>query len=312
MGRPIAIKEEREFGDILGDGLKIVFRNLKPILSALLIYVVPFFALALVIIIFSGVLKSFSFDDPSALEDNIMAFSSSFVIIGLGMGLAVIMINLVVYAAIIDYYESDGNITFPGIQENVKKHFLNYITSIGAQLLIIVVALVFLNLTFIVSAGLFGMLLFFALLAGIWISNIIQFLGIVRIEEQLSVVDGLQRCFFLLKNNWWNTFGIILVCSAISSIMMYIFIIPLYVVIGLLAFLSPDSFSDGDSLGIIMMGVFGILYSFIMTMSYMYLASVRALKYYDLLEKKESRNLIGEIAAIGDRSGSIFENEGEF
>lgn len=48
--------------------------------------------------------------------------------------------------------------------------------------------------------------------------------------EELPVFASLGRCFQLIKGNWWNTFGLMLVTSLLQSTLTYVFAIPMYAV----------------------------------------------------------------------------------
>ena len=313
MARKIFIRVEREFGDLIGDGMKVVFRNMVPILQGVMWYAFPFIAISMVILILTGSYKFMLMPDEQMVGD-FFAFLSSFSIIGLGLAIGFVMINLIVYGALWDYDENDGAVTYVGIKEYIHRNWKNYMVSIltetaifGAVILLIVGSLA-------LSPLLFGVTYLLGVILLVFLYNILQFLGIVRIEEGLGLSDGINRCFYLLKNNWWSTFGVILVSSFIGSILMYAFIFPITMIIAFLGALEVGGGGEDHSMLInILTGVFVILYAVIGILSNMYISGVRGLKYYDLLEKKEATNLIKEIEAIGGKGqSSIFENEGNF
>ena len=313
MARKILIKIEREFGDLIGDGMKVVFRNLGPILQAVMWYAFPFIAIAMAILILTGSYRYLIMPDDEMIND-VFAFFSSFSIVGVGLAAGFVMINLVVYGALNDFDENDGQITYGGISSYIHRHWQNYFLSIIVEVLILGAIILIMVGSIAISPLLFGVTYILGIVFLVYLYNILQFLGIVRIEEGLNIQEGLNRCFYLLRNNWWNTFAVILVSSFIGSILMYAFILPITMVIGFLSALEIGTSGEDHSFWINMLtGAFVILYAVIGILSNMYLAGVRGLKYFDLIEKKEARILSQEIDMIGDSGqSSIFENEGNF
>lgn len=313
MEKKLKVKVERDFGDIIGDGMKMVFRNFKPIFTAVLWYALPFVAISMIILVMSGTYKMLVMPDLADVSDG-FAFISSFAIVGIGLAIGFVMINLIVYSAIMQYHETDGEVTYEGIKVLIIRYWKNYLASVIAEVVIIGVIVGIMVSSILVSPAIFSLVYFLGIIALIYLWNIIQFLGLIRIEEGLPLADGITRCFLLLKNNWWSTFGVILVSSFIGSILMYAFILPITVAVSIITALQMESGTTDESFWIaILSGAFVIFYAIIGILSNMYLAGVRSLKYYDLIEKKEGRNLMNEINAIGANGRTtIFENEGEF
>ena len=313
MPKKILIRVDRDFGDLIGDGMKVVFRNLKPIIHAVMWYAFPFIAIAMILMIVTGSYRMLIMPDDEVVND-LFAFFSSFSIIGIGLALGFVMINLIVYGALIEFDENDGEVTFEGIQSYIHSNWKNYLVSVLVQAAVFGLIIILMVGSIAISPLLFGITYLFGIILLMYFYNILQFLGIVRLEEDLNVPDGINRCFYLLKNNWWSTFGVILVSSFIGSILMYAFILPISVILGFLSAMEVSGSGEDHSLWInILSGAFVILYALIGILSNMYLAGVRGLKYFDLVERKEARNLIKEIELIGDSGqSSIFENEGNF
>ena len=313
MPKKILIRIDRDFGDLIGDGMKVVFRNIKPILHAVMWYAFPFIAISMIILIVTGSYKMLIMPDDEMVTD-LFAFFSSFSVIGIGLAAGFVMINLIVYGALIDYDKNEGEVTFEGIRSYIYLNWKNYLVSILVEAIIFGAIVALMIGSIAISPLLFGVTYLLGIILLMYIYNILQFLGIVRIEEDLNISDGINRCFYLLKNNWWSTFGVILVSSFIGSILMYAFILPISIVLGFLSAMEVTGTGEDYSLWInILSGAFVILYALIGILSNMYLSGVRGLKYFDLVEKKEARNLIKEIELIGDSGqSSIFENEGNF
>ncbi len=309
----LKIKLERELGDVLGDGMKIVFRNFKVIFSAIMLYVLPFVIGSLILLIISGSYMRFFELSPDISDSELLTFFSSAGIFGLGIGIGYVMIGLVIYSTIIDYYQHDGKVNSIRVHENIKNYIGNYLLSILTEVGIIGLLVTLVLFSAIISPVLFGLLYLVAIFVGAWVLNIIQFLGIVRIEEGLSISEGLNRCFYLVRNQWWNTFGSIFLASLIGGMITYMVIITITVVSSIVILVQDLGTLDQGGIAYAwLMGTSMIFSTLINIMTNLFVSAVRALKYYDLVEKKESRNLIAEIEKIGDRGDTIFENEGEF
>jgi len=313
MNKTIDIKIERTFGEILGDGMKLVFRHLKEMGMMLLVYAMPFIAVALIIVILNGSINSLLSPEGMMSDESIMSLFSLYLILGIGLGIGIILMNLIVYSTIITFHEYDGEVSADNISMHVKSHMGNYLLSILTEGVILFGMFFVVGLFAAISPVLFGILYFIMIYVACWIFNIIQFLGIVRVEEKLTVSQGLKRCFFLLKNNWWETFALILVTSLLGSILMYGIVIIFMVLFGVLAgFYIDNQTMDSSTILSILSGIFMLVYILVMSASNMYLAGVRILKYYDLVEKKEANNLLTAIEQIGQVRNDLFENEGEF
>ena len=312
MGRKLFIKIERDFGDLIGDGMKVVFRNIIPILHAILWYAFPFIALAMVVMVLTGSYKLLLMPDEEMIN-NIFVFFSSFSIVSVGLALGFIMINLVVYGALYDYDQNDGKVSFSGIQSYIHHHWKNYLGSIAVEAFILGIIVMLMVGSVLISPLLFGVTYILGIVLLCYLFNIIQFLGIIRIEEGLNIEEGIRRCFYLLRNNWWGTFGVILVSSFIGSILMYAIVFPISIIIAFLNTMEITGGGENGWLVNILTGVFIIAYAVIGILSNMYISGVRGLKYFDLVEKKEATNLLRDINNMGmKQSASIFENEGEF
>jgi hypothetical protein len=313
MHKPINIKIERTFGELLGDGMKMVFRHLGSMGLLLLTFAMPFIAVSLIIIILNGSASYFLESGGLDTDEGFMNLFSIYLVLGLGLGISVIMMNLIVYSTIITYYEYEGEVSADKISITVKKYLGNYALSIFSQIGVGALLVAFIGIFVMISPVLFGVVYFIMIFVGIWIFNIIQFLGIVRIEENLSIIDGIRRCFYLVQNNWWETLGLVLVTSLLGSILMYGIMILFIIVFGVFTSLyNINGMEESSILTYILYGIFFLLYLFIMSASNMYIAGVRILKYYDLVEKKEAKNIIAAIEQIGAKKNSLFENEGEY
>nr|WP_319400388.1 hypothetical protein [uncultured Carboxylicivirga sp.] len=71
----------------------------------------------------------------------------------------------------------------------------------------------------------FGVIFF--VIPGIYLSVPLSFITVVLIVEKGSFSEVWNKCFSIIKNNWWLTFGLIIVMYFIISAMSMVFSIPI-------------------------------------------------------------------------------------
>jgi hypothetical protein len=136
---------------------------------------------------------------------------------------------------------------------------------------------------------------FFCLfLPGIYIGIVLSIGFAITYLEKAGFGDTWTRCLNLIRNNWWATFGFLLVMGIIVAVLSLVFALPE----GLFGFLSAGKLLPGDGLPVWfiianMIGLVGrsILYSIL------YLAI--AFQYGNLVEQHESVSLHSAINSIG-------------
>ncbi len=313
MKKHFDIPIERTFGEILNDGFRFVIRNIGPMSKAFLMYVFPIMAAALVYMLYKDVMTSLLISATDPFSTGYFNSIIQFALIGIFIGLAVYLSNLIVYAGVRCYLEDGGVMTFDRLNENFKKYFWVYISSGIVQVIIIMVPMVFIGLVMYISGALGGLLAFIYFFVAIYLFNVYQFLGIVRIEEGLSIMDGLRRCNYIVKNQWWPIFGIIIVASIIGSILGSGFGIIASIISGVSSFFIMESGSTEDMSLINTFLIVSTFLNYLMrALINMCVSATRSFKYYDLIEKKEANSLVAAIENIGHKEDSFFENEGEF
>ncbi|MBK9099954.1 MAG: hypothetical protein IPM14_18030 [bacterium] len=135
----------------------------------------------------------------------------------------------------------------------------------------------------------------FLIVPGIYLSITLSIIFIVRLEEEIGFFDAVSRCIKLIKDNWWFTFGFILVIGIIQGFLTYALYIPTYIMMFVTAFSGVDSESSGlnrilyiitsiiSSLGVILYSISTVAIAF---------------HYYNLVERKEAPGLLEQIDQI--------------
>jgi hypothetical protein len=183
--------------------------------------------------------------------------------------------TLVVNAYMLEYEEGNRNIT-PEIVWNRLKNYIG--KGIGYTIVTFI---------FVLIATLFF------LIPGIYVGVSLSFMYMVMMRENLDLGDTFRRCFYLIKDKWWSTFGLLIIVGIISSIIGYVFQIPTLIVT------LSSFFKIGDGMNDIWMTIGGVI-STIGSMLVQSLVLVAIVfQYYNLVERREGSGIINSINNIG-------------
>jgi hypothetical protein len=198
------------------------------------------------------------------------------------------------------YKESEsGNFELDNVVQITKKNFsLILTTALGYTFLMGAIGIVTVGLGFLLMTQelyIFILLFLFGMFLLLYLSIKWTFIFIARLEEKLSFSDALRRSSNLIKDNWWFTFGLILVAGIIQGFLSFILYIPNYIVMFFVMFAGVDSASSGFSRIIYM------LTSIITSLSVLLYAIniiVVAFHYFNMVERKEAPGLLQKIDEI--------------
>ena len=149
-------------------------------------------------------------------------------------------------------------------------------------------------------AALFMLIVFgfsFLIVPGIWLTVVTSVFLPVVIFERRSFGDAFVRCFYLIKNNWWATFRLIL----LTMVILYLFNIALQIpltLIGRIAGLNidPDTLNNTMDNGDILF----ILFAQLSQLTFSFLFVVLSCHYFSLNEKKRGNMRYGDTDAFYD------------
>lgn len=144
-----------------------------------------------------------------------------------------------------------------------------------------------------------GFVLF--LVPGIYLFVPLSFiLYVLLIENQKKGGALFSRCFHLVRNQWWKTFGILILAYLIMMIVSGIFSLPSAIVAGIEGFLvgtGQKEVMEANSLAVILTTILSGLGQYIL---YPGLYVVVAFQYYNLREQKDRDSLMEKVSAIKD------------
>lgn len=289
----------RDFGQILNSTFEFIRQNFLPLLKSLIFIVGPF-------LLITGILLGF-YQKSVLTIFNITSFSQT----GIIALLLIILIFLVtqmmlttVYSFILIYLSKTEftPISIDEIWDSVKQNFYK-VLGLNAVIffLFLIYLTIFLLIIVAVSGGTsgsgLGIFLFFILfifLVFIMVKMCLAYM--IMLYERTGIWASIQRSFYLTKNKWWFSFGLIFVLSLIQSLMGFIFQIPQYIIMVTTMFNSLDGSGVSGVTEILIM-----LTSIIAAFQYLLFSLIiiaLAFLYFSLVEQKEGKGLIERIESI--------------
>ncbi|TAE36480.1 MAG: hypothetical protein EAZ70_11260 [Runella slithyformis] len=284
MKPSIKLLQERDFGQKVNVTFEFVIQNLKPLMVALLCIAGP---AALVAGIFNGIYQSNMFSTLgqnnaggalSAIAGLNNVFTIPYFLFIVFFLASSVVASLTVYSYILIYEEQGGNtpaIAPAQIWERVQGNLFKYLGFTIALLFLLVVAALFL------------------IIPAIYLGVVFSLIYIVGLRENLGFGDSMRRCFYLITDKWWSTFGLVVVISIIQSIIGYVFQIPT----GIFALLKAFQVLDAGST--VVGAIAGVIGTVGQVLSSCLLNTAVVFQYYNLVERREGSGIVGAIDAIG-------------
>ena len=148
-------------------------------------------------------------------------------------------------------------------------------------------------LAFFIAVGVFIGLFYFIIA--------ISILFFVRAYEKIGFFVALSRCFFLIRDKWWSTFGLIFILSLVQSTISSLFLIPWYInfFISMMHTIDGDPFQEPSFLSELVNNLFMTLYFIVSFLLYALPLIALAFQYLNLVELKEAKGLLSKIETIG-------------
>ncbi|WP_080059076.1 hypothetical protein [Spirosoma aerolatum] len=290
----IQLFQQRDFGDKINVTFQYITQNFRSLGLSLLYIVGP---VALVAGIASGVMQSNIFDlatlsrgggDPDEAPFQMIqaVFSPSFGISILFSLLAILAVSLATYAHMKVYArkaEFNAPTSFTGtVDISVTEVWEEMQPLIGRGVLISVLSAI---ISFIATM--------FFVIPGVYVGIVLSLGLVVTTFEGTDFGQTWNRCFTLIRDKWWSTFGLIVVMGIISAIVGMIFSVPAGI-IGVLTGMKllPNMTSFWLVLGNVIATVGGTLLR-----ALIYVAI--GFQYTNLVERQEGRGLLSAIDSIG-------------
>lgn len=291
----IQLFKQRDFGDKINVTFQYITQNFRSLGLSMLYIVGP---VALLAGIASGIMQSNIFDlisssgndqdaaDPMVPFRALQAiFSPAFGFSALFSLLSILAVSLVTYAHMKVYATKTESAIAPGsavVDVHVAEVWAEVQPLIGRGIIISILSAI---VTFIAT--------FFLVIPGIYVGIVLSLAIAVMSFEDTDFGQTWNRCFVLIRDKWWSTFGLILVMGILSAVVGIIFTLPAAFISFLVASkLLPAMGSFWLLFGNVIATVGGALLR-----ALIYVAI--GFQYTNLVERQEGRGLISAIDAIG-------------
>lgn len=139
------------------------------------------------------------------------------------------------------------------------------------------------------------------ILPGFYVGVALSLATSVLVFERADVGRAISRSFNLISDNWWATFGLIIVMGIVAGIIGAVFTIPAGLVTGLVG---AGALKGLSFLSIILTAISSLGTSLLQSLS----ATAAAFQYFNLVEEKEGNGLLSAINAIGQTPSRSDEN----
>ncbi|WP_207434166.1 hypothetical protein [Sabulibacter ruber] len=287
----IEFREERDLGQKFNATFTFLRQNFKPLCQCILFFVVPF---ALLAGIFSGIYQSTQIDQMRGAYEygswGAYAFASSLNSLHYWISMffslvSFVLLSLTIYSYMLQYMANQGKVEMTHVWEIIKANFIPVLYSAVGILVI---------------CGLATLVL---VVPGIYVMVPLCMFAVVMLVEEISLVEAMERCFYLVKGYWWPAFGFLLVTFLIQGVISYVASLPAIAVYVLRILQLPGG--SNDLLFIVASSVTTIVGLLL------YVISITAIAflYFDLVEKKEGIGLLEQVNQIGAQPKSFVETE---
>lgn len=281
----IELFRQRDFGSKINATFQYVTQNFRSLGLALLYIVGP---VALVAGIAAGVMQSNMLrlvrESANARTNDFMAAfqvigflsSPSFWVTTLFGLLANIAVILTTYAHMKVYDRNQGSsVSVAEVWEEVEP-------IIGRAILISVLTSILVGISFI-----------FFFIPGLYLAIVFSLSLTVMSFEDTDLGATWSRCFQLIRNKWWSTFGLIVIMGVIVAVIGLIFSLPAAII----GFLTSAKLLPNVSVAWLMLG--NVINQVGRTLLNVVIYTAIGFQYTNLVERQEGRGLQSTIDSIG-------------
>lgn len=316
-------RRSRDFGESFSGLFEFIRYNFKN-LSKSLIYIAGPFTLIL------GIVYSFLIDDLTSsfqiiASGNIdylentqsIAFKSFFLIFAYCVS-STLILGIVCEYILFTLNSSNKTEQFTVVMllEKIKENFWRHIGSfLVLNFSILLILIPFALLFWFISLLELDATINFLLLVSLSLTTIyfsvytfcsLTLFPIMRTVEEIEVIDGIKRCFYLIKDMFWQTFGFYMVVGIIQATITYVFEIPDLILLvinelGLTSHSSETVFGyaeNGLGFSIALIAAHTISFTSSILLASLSLAA-NSLQYFNLVEQKEGVGMMSKLELIG-------------
>jgi hypothetical protein len=289
----INLRQERDFGEKLNATFTFIKVNFKPLFRVMLLYVSP---VAIIAGIFSGLYQSRMFqrlsgEGPYSTLGEYNFFnqvtSLNYLVSLFFTLMAYVTVALTVYGFMVAYMDEEGEVTPAAVWEHIKR---NIVQATYAS----------------VAIGVVCFLSFFLLGLGIYLSIVFSLFLIIMVREETGVIETIERCFYLIKGNWWATLGLLLIAGIIQGFFAWLTALPFGAVMLMRGLQVPGAENE------IVLVASNTLATVLTTFTYCISTLALGFQYFNLVEEKDGIGLLEQVEQIGSSNSKFAANEGEY
>jgi hypothetical protein len=208
----IEFKKERDLGAIITDTFAFIRQNWKSYFLTIIKIVGPVLLMAAAVLVFYMLTISDVFSNSKSLSSNPEGvFSKLFSWVFSLLFVYIMLYSLLSMASLFfikSYIDTKGKPDFQEVKNQVYKNVWKFL---GLGILITVVTV-------------FGAV--FCYIPGIYLGTVLSLATSIMIFEDRSVGDSFSHSFTLIKGEWWNTFGVLVVVWLLLMVLGQAFSIP--------------------------------------------------------------------------------------
>jgi hypothetical protein len=292
----IELRKVRDFSDNLNDTFGFIRLHLKPLITSFL-GIAGIFLLSAAIL--SGIHQSqasgnifeqiFSgrVDENQPIDDPWQVFSSMYflTILMAWLNYNAMMVVIISYMKLYD--ERNGEAA--AIEEvwgEFKKHFLKVTFYTIPLLLLMVIGFIF------------------CIIPGVYLAIVFTAFPVVLIVENETFGGAFNRCFTIIKDNFWISLGIYLVMYLIYTFSAGIISLIVGLIAGLIAYFTTKNVSATVGVVTSILNIFSFLFFIV------YYVSV-VLHYYNLSERYDGTGMLRKLETLGEEVSSASPDAGE-
>ncbi|MEO9852017.1 MAG: hypothetical protein ABJH72_18280 [Reichenbachiella sp.] len=277
----INFKQERDLGATLQDASTFIKQNFVKIMKpTLIVAIIPmligtFFMVTAMQTMYSDI---GAMSDPLEMYSNMAGMVPAYFLIMIAYVVAYIM--FIAYIKL--YAAGQEDITLSDLTPILKSKALSLTFSWIALVILMYVGM------------------FLCLIPGIYLGVVFAHFFVISIIEESGFGATWKRSFFLIKDNWWSSFGLYIVTYLIAIGIMIVVYIPTYSIMAMELFSAAKENDPAQ-----MMNTMSTTMSYIMPFYYLIalvmmllFAVVSSLRYYSLVEIKDGtgeKELIDQI-----------------
>lgn len=283
MSDQLEFKKIREFGEIINDIFTFIKQNFKALLKVF-VYLCGIFIVGAII---SGIFQQIDMRNVILQNNNPLFIvsrlaSASYLLFFLFSLASYTSINVAILSFISVYIEK-GNVT-PTVEE-VWAYFKQYFFKIlGSSILI----------------SIFYMLCFVLLIIpGIYVTPAMMLFFPVMMFERANFGYSFNRAFALLKGQWWNTFGSIVIIYIITYACISLASLPATVITFVAAFTEGEKGLSTTAI------IFSITLQYLCQVFMMIPVIGLSLCYFNLAERQDSGGLMDRISQLGNTKSAF-------